>query len=104
MDAVSGIGNKYVPSRVYGVSFLKTCSTRVVATWPLIFVSSWIDLTGKTLGIGTGRGIGRGRQGLRSQMIGTITPCALTCDEQKNTILDNATTAKANTLIFIRFS
>src|SRR5215211_2900173 len=90
IDAVSGIGKKYVPSSVYGVSFLKTCSTLVVATWPLIFVSSWIDFTGRTFGIGTGRGVGRGRHGRISQMIGTITPWAFTSDEQKNRKLNTA--------------
>src|SRR6476619_4229978 len=75
IDAVSGIGKKYVPSSVYGVSFLKTCSTCVVATCVAIFTSMLIDLTGKAFGSGRGRGLGPG-QGRISQMIGTMFPCA----------------------------
>src|SRR5215208_5231486 len=43
IDADSGIGNRYVPSRVAGVLLRNTCSTWVVATWELIFVSILID-------------------------------------------------------------
>jgi len=84
------------------VSFLKTCSTRVVATCPLIFVSSWIDLTGSTFGSGIGRGMGRGLHGLTSQMIGTITPWARPGDAKKMRP-KNAANAKARILIFIQF-
>src|SRR3569832_2989331 len=71
-DADSGIGNRYVPSREAFVSLRKTCSTCVVATWELIFVSILIDLIGSARGSGTGSGSGQRRQGP-----GTMTPCVL---------------------------
>jgi hypothetical protein len=43
-----------------------------------------IDLTGKAFGKGCGNGLGIGRQGRVSQIIGTITPCALTESENVN--------------------
>src|SRR5215204_3893796 len=72
IDACSGMGKKYVPSSTISVSFLKICSTWVVATCDEIFVSILIDLMGKL----RGRGIGRGGRGQRPQGPGTITPCA----------------------------
>src|SRR6187401_2340432 len=86
IDAVSGIGKKYVPSSVYCVSFRNICSRWVVATWPLILVSILMDLTGRTFG--SGCGIGLGRQGRTSHMIGTITPWA-------NAVADAKVTEKA---------
>src|SRR5919205_1397999 len=73
IEADSGIGKKYVPSSVASVSFLKTCSTCVVATCALIFVSIFIDLIGSARGSVTGRG----GTGQRVQGPGTMTPCAL---------------------------
>jgi hypothetical protein len=70
-----------------------------VATWPLIFVSSWIDLTGKAFGKGCGLGIGLGLHGLTSQIIGMITPCA-DADIEKT---DPANTTPKITAIALRF-
>ena len=61
IEADSGIGKKYVPSSVASVSLRKTCSTCVVATCALIFVSILMDLMGSARGSGTGRG-GRGQR------------------------------------------
>src|SRR6185369_1594055 len=71
-EADSGIGNRYVPSRVALVSLRKTCSTWVVATCELIFVSILIDLMGSARGRFGGRGSGQRRHGP-----GTMTPCPL---------------------------
>src|SRR6185295_14074550 len=71
MEAESGIGKRYVPSRVASVSFLKTCSRCVVATWERMTVSILIDLIGKL----RGRVIGRGGRGHLSHGPGTMTPC-----------------------------
>src|SRR5919112_2296204 len=71
-DADSGIGNRYVPSRVALVSLRNICSTWVVATCELIFVSILIDLMGSALGRVGGRGSGQRRHGP-----GTMTPWAL---------------------------
>jgi hypothetical protein len=60
------------------------CSTRVVATCPLIRVSSLIDLTGKAFGIGCGRGTGR--HGRASQKIGTTTPLGIDRNRRKQGI------------------
>src|SRR2546421_10200949 len=74
MEADSGIGNMYVPSRIAFVSLRKICTTCVVATCPLILVSMLIDLTGRARGSVTETGgVGQGRQGP-----GTITPCGKT--------------------------
>src|SRR3977135_3257955 len=72
IDAWSGIGNRYVPSMVASVSFLKICSTWVVATCEEILVSILIDLMGRV----RGKVIGRGGLGQRSHGPGTITPWA----------------------------
>src|SRR6266550_6450395 len=72
IDACSGMGKKYVPSKVASVSFLKICSTWVVATCDEIFVSILMDLMGRERGKLTGRG----RSGQRLHGPGTITPCA----------------------------
>src|ERR1051325_9178525 len=66
------MGNKYVPSKTASLSFLKTCSTCVVATCDVIFESILIDLIGKL----RGSVIGRGGRGQRSHGPGTITPWA----------------------------
>src|SRR5688500_1419131 len=83
IDADSGIGNKYVPSRVAPVSLRNTCSTWVVATWELIFVSILIDLIGRARGKGTG---GRGPSGQRRQGPGTMIPWALAIVANPETI------------------
>src|SRR5947209_19148335 len=71
MEADSGIGKIYVPSRTAFVSLRKTCVTCVVATCPLIFVSLLMDLTGRARGRVTETGVGQRLHGP-----GTITPCA----------------------------
>ena len=43
-----------MPSRVAPVLFRNTCSTWVVATWELIFVSILMDLIGSARGSGIG--------------------------------------------------
>src|SRR5947209_14516735 len=74
MEADSGIGKIYVPSRTAFVSLRKTCVTCVVATCPLILVSMLMDLTGRARGSATETGgVGQRRHGP-----GTITPCAKT--------------------------
>jgi hypothetical protein len=57
---------------VASVSFLKICSTCVVATCDEIFVSILIDLIGRV----RGKVMGRGGLGQRSHGPGTITPWA----------------------------
>src|SRR5947209_1970957 len=54
------------------VSLRKTCSTCVVATCPVIFVSMFMDLTGRARGSATVLG----GTGQRRHGPGTITPCA----------------------------
>src|SRR5688500_3154489 len=83
IDADSGIGNRYVPSRVAPVLLRNTCSTWVVATCELIFVSILIDLIGKARGKGTG---GRGLSGQRRQGPGTMIPWALQIVAKPQTI------------------
>src|ERR1044072_267959 len=73
MEAVSGMGEKYVPSSVASEPLRKTCSTCVVATCAPILVSILMDLTGSARGMGRGRG----GTGQRRQGPGTMTPCAL---------------------------
>src|SRR6478672_7069987 len=73
IEADSGIGNRYVPSSVAGVSLRKTCSTCVVATWELIFVSILIDLMGSERGKRVGKSL-IGGVGQRRQGPGTMTP------------------------------
>src|SRR5215207_3342910 len=74
IDADSGIGKRYVPSRVAGGLLRNTCSTWVVATWELIFVSILIDLIGNARGNVIG---GRGPSGQCVQGLGTMIPWAL---------------------------
>src|SRR6185369_11139572 len=76
IDADSGIGKKYVPSSVAPVSFRKTCSTCVVATWELMRVSILIDLTGSERGSVIG-GVSRIGGGQRRHGPGTMIPWAL---------------------------
>src|ERR1043166_3040743 len=70
-EADSGIGNRYVPSRVKLVSLRNTCSTWVVATCEVILVSILIDLMGRARGSVAG-----GCSGQRRHGPGTMTPCA----------------------------
>src|SRR5689334_3129580 len=73
IEALSGIGKKYVPSSVSGVLLRKTCSTCVVATCELIFVSILIDLTGRARGKFRGQSL-IGGVGQRRHGPGTMTP------------------------------
>src|SRR5215510_5737689 len=98
IEAVSGMGNRYVPSSVAPVGLRKTCSTCVVATCELIFVSILIDLTGRARGRGTGCGSGQRRHGP-----GTMTPCALAIVERAQRMKKlNKTRVNAHVIVWFR--
>src|SRR6185295_2109797 len=73
-EALSGIGKKNEPSRRYGESFSKTCSTFVVATCASMRVVIFTDLMLRARG--SGRGMGTGSGGQRWHSEGMMTPCA----------------------------